>query len=164
MFYLMHHGGKGVSRTDVAQHLYDQDFPRAALHAYTYQNAFPEQVAGVGFEMPRQGFLDLLAAKGLTYRANTAADVFVVATADAPFSEVVYFFNSAACDCLTEIEIRFAGDAQSLAYFNAEFPSQNIQGEYVAHDGVSTYGMKAWRFRSKVFVVAIVPNTRWANQ
>lgn len=136
----------------------------AAVHAYTYQSAFPEQVAGVGFELPRQDFLDLLAAKRLTYRANTAANVFVVATADAPLSEVVYFFNSAACDCLTEIEIRFADEAQSMAYFNAKFPSQNIQGEYVAHDGVSTYRMKAWRFRSKVFVVAIVPNTRWANQ
>lgn len=138
--------------------------PAAAVHTYTYQSVFPEQVAGVGFETPRQSFLDLLASKGLTYRANAAANVFAVAPAEAPFIEVVYFFNSAACDCLTEIEVRFADDAQSMAYFNAKFPSQNIHGEYVAHDGVSTYRVKAWRFRSKVFVVAIVPNTRWANQ
>jgi hypothetical protein len=76
----------------------------------------------------------------------------------------VYLFNSPACDCLTEIEIRFADEAQALAYFIAKFLKVNIQGEYVAHDGFSTYGVKAWRFKSKVFVVAVVANTRWANQ
>ena len=132
--------------------------------AYRYQDALPEQLPGVGFEIPRQAFLDLLTSRALIYRANTAANMFAVALPGAPFVEAVYFFNSPACDCLTEIELRFADDAQALAYFNAKFPRVNVQGEYVAHDGVSTYGMKAWRFKSKVFVVAVVPNTRWANQ
>lgn len=132
--------------------------------AYTYPELFPAEIAGIGFEFPRQGFIDLLAARKLNHRANSQANVFAVGVAGAPFTETVYFFNSPACDCLTEIEIRFADEAQALAYFIAKFPKVNIQGEYVAHDGVSTYGVKAWRFKSKVFVVAVVPNTRWSNQ
>jgi len=135
----------------------------APPHTYTYPAVFPTEIAGIGFEFPRPAFIDLLAARGLNHRANGEANVFAVAPAGAPFIETLYFFNSPACDCLTEIEIRFADDAQAIAYFNAKFPSVNIQGEYVVHDGVSTYGVKAWRFKSKVFVVAIVPNTRWAN-
>jgi len=132
--------------------------------AYTYQDAFPGQVAGAGFEIPRQKFTDLLAAQGLTYRTNTAADVVAVAINGAAFIEVVYFFNSDACDCLTEIEIRFADEASAAAYFNTKFPSQDIQGEYFAHDGVSLYRVNAWHFKTKVYLVAILPNTRWANQ
>jgi hypothetical protein len=132
--------------------------------AYPYQDAFPGQVAGAGFEIPRQTFLDLLAAQGLTYRTNTAADVVAVATNGAAFTEVVYFFNSDACDCLTEIEIRFADETSAAAYFNTKFPSQDIQGEYFGHDGVSLYRVNAWRFKSKVYLVAILPNTRWSNQ
>jgi len=75
----------------------------------------------------------------------------------------VYFFNSPACDCLTKTELRFAYDAQALAHFIAKFPKVNIQSEYVAHDGVATYGLKAWRFKSRVFVMAVVHNTRWAT-
>jgi hypothetical protein len=133
-------------------------------HAYTYTELFPAEIAGIGFEFPRQGFIDLLAARKLNHRANGDANVFAVGVAGAPFTETVYFFNSPACDCLTEIEIRFADEAQALAYFIAKFLKVNIQGEYVAHDGFSTYGVKAWRFKSKVFVVAVVANTRWANQ
>lgn len=132
--------------------------------AYPYQDAFPGQVAGAGFEIPRQTFLDLLAAQGLTYRTNTAADVFAVATNGAAFTEVVYFFNSDACDCLTEIEIRFADEAAAAAYFNTKYPSQDIQGEYFAYDGASLYRVNAWRFKTKVYLVAILPNTRWSNQ
>lgn len=131
---------------------------------YPYQEAFPGQVSGAGFEIPRQTFLDLLAAQGLTYRTNTAADVFAVATNGAAFTEVVYFFNSDACDCLTEIEIRFADEASAAAYFNTMYPSQDIQGEYFAYDGVSLYRVNAWRFKTKVYLVAILPNTRWSNQ
>jgi hypothetical protein len=138
--------------------------PEKPGHTYTYPELFPAEIAGIGFEFPRQGFIELLAARKLNHRANSQANVFAVGVAGAPFTETVYFFNSPACDCLTEIEIRFADEAQALAYFLAKFPKVNIQGEYVAHDGVSTYGVKAWRFKSKVFVVAVVPNTRWANQ
>ena len=112
-------------------------------HAYTYTELFPAEIAGIGFEFPRQGFLDLLAARKLNHRANGDANVFAVGVAGAPFTETVYFFNSPACDCLTEIEIRFADEAQALAYFIAKFLKVNIQGEYVAHDGFSTYGVKA---------------------
>jgi hypothetical protein len=138
--------------------------PEKPGHTYTYPELVPAEIAGIGFEFPRQGFIELLAARKLNHRANSQANVFAVGVAGAPFTETVYFFNSPACDCLTEIEIRFADEAQALAYFIAKFPKVNIQGEYVAHDGVSTYGVKAWRFKSKVFVVAVVPNTRWANQ
>ena len=130
----------------------------------SYTGLFPAEIAGIGFEFPRQGFIDLLAARKLKHRANGDANVFAVGVAGAPFTETVYFFNSPACDCLTETELRFADEAQALAYFIATFPKVNIQGEYFAHDGVSTYGVKAWRFKSKVFVVAVVTNTRWANQ
>ncbi len=132
--------------------------------AYKYQDTLPEQLPGVGFEIPRQAFVDILISRGLAYRTTTAGDVFAVALPGAPFVEVVYFFNSDACDCLTEIEIRFADDAQAVAYFQAKFPSVNVRGEFFGHDRISAYGMKAWRFGSKVFVVAILPNTRWANQ
>lgn len=138
--------------------------PASPPTAYTYQDAFPGQVAGAGFEMPRQTFMDLLAAQGLTYRTNTAADIVAVATNGAPFIEVVYFFNSDACDCLTEIEIRFADEASAIAYFNTKYPSQDMQGEYFAHDGVSLYRVNAWRFNTTVYLVAILPNTRWSNQ
>jgi hypothetical protein len=138
--------------------------PESPGHTYTYPELFPTEIDGIGFEFPRQGFVELLAARALNHRANGDANVFAVGVAGAPFTETVYFFNSRACDCLTEIEIRFADEAQALAYFIAKFPKVNIQGEYVAHDGRSTYGVKAWRFKSKVFVVAVVPNTRWANQ
>lgn len=133
-------------------------------YAYTYPELFPAEIAGIGFEFPRQGFVELLAARVLNHRANGDANVFAVGLAGAPYTETVHFFNSPACDCLTEIEIRFADEAQALAYFIAKFPNVNIQGEYVAHDGRSAYGVKAWRFKSKVFVVAVIPNTRWANQ
>ena len=112
-------------------------------HAYTYTELFPAEIAGIGFEFPRQGFIDLLAARKLNHRANGDANVFAVGVAGAPFTETAYFFNSPACDCLTEIEIRFADEAQALAYFIAKFLKVNIQGEYVAHDGFSTYGVKA---------------------
>jgi hypothetical protein len=69
-----------------------------------------------------------------------------------------------SCGRWYEIEIRFADEAQALAYFIAKFPKVNVQGDYFAHDGVSSYRVKAWRFKSKVFIVAVVPNTRWANQ
>jgi hypothetical protein len=138
--------------------------PDAATVAYTYPNVFPTEIAGIGFEFPRQGFIDLLAARKLNHRANSQGNVFAVGVPGAPFTEAVYFFNSPACDCLTEIEIRFADEAQATAYFNAKFPSVDAQGEHVAYDGVSNYRVKAWRFRSKVFVVAVVSNTRWANQ
>lgn len=141
-----------------------ETLPASPPAAYAYQDAFPGQVAGAGFEMPRQTFMDLLAAQGLTYRTNTAADVVAVATNGAPFSEVVYFFNSDACDCLTEIEIRFADEASAIAYFNTKYPLQDIEGEYFAHDGVSLYRVNAWRFKTKVYLVAILPNTRWSNQ
>jgi hypothetical protein len=136
----------------------------AGQAAYKYQDTLPEQLPGVGLETPRQAFLDILTSRGLAYRTNTAADVFAVALPGGPFVEVVYFFNSSACDCLTEIEIRFADDAQAVAYFTAKFPSVNIRGEFFGHDGVSSYRVKAWRFTSKVYVVGIMPDTRWANQ
>ena len=138
--------------------------PDAAMPAYTYQSAFPGQIAGIGFEIPKQSFVDLLVSNNLNYRSNSAATVFAVATSDTPFSEVVYFFNSEACQCLTEIEIRFADEAQSTAYFNTKFPLQDFEGDYSAFDGVATYRMKAWRFQTKVYVVAVLPNTRWSNQ
>lgn len=133
-------------------------------HAYTYTELFPAEIAGIGFEFPMQGFIDLLAAGKLNHRANGDANVFAVGLAGAPYTETVHFFNSPACDCLTEIEIRFADEAQALAYFIAKFPKVNIEGEYFAHGGFSTYGVKPWRFKSKVFVVAVVPSTRWVNQ
>ena len=81
--------------------------PAAADRAvYGYQDMFPGQFPGVGFEMPRQVFVDLLASTGLAYRSTTAGNIFAVGSAGSPFTEVVYFFNSPACDCLTEIEIR----------------------------------------------------------
>jgi hypothetical protein len=138
--------------------------PASVQAAYRYQDTLPEQLPGVGFETPRQAFLEILTSGGVTYRTNTAANIFAVSLPGAPFAEVVYFFNSAACECLTEIEVRFADEAQAVAYFIAKFPSVNIQGEYFAHDGSSTYRVKAWRFKSKVFVVGVIPNTRWANQ
>jgi hypothetical protein len=138
--------------------------PEAAMPAYTHQSVFPGQIAGIGFEMPKQSFVDLLVSSNLTYRSDSAATIFAVATSDTPFSEVVYFFNSEACQCLTEIEIRFADEAQATAYFNAKFPLQDSEGDYSAYDGVVTYRMKAWRFKSKVYVVAVLPNTRWSNQ
>ncbi len=141
-----------------------EPLPAPHQSAYPYQDAFPGQVGGAGFEIPRQTFLDLLAAQGLTYRTNAAADIFAVATSGAAFTEVVYFFNSDACDCLTEIEIRFADEAGAAAYFNTKFPSQDSQGEYFAHDGASLYRVNAWRFNAKVYLVAILPNTRWSNQ
>jgi len=132
--------------------------------AYSYQDTLPEQLPGVGLEIPRQAFLDILASKGLTYRTTTTGDIFAVSLPGAPFVEAVYFFNSAACDCLTEVEIRFADDAQAVAYFQAKFPSVNVRGEFFGYDGSSTYRVKAWRFKSKVFVVGVIPDTRWANQ
>ena len=138
--------------------------PETPGHVYTYPELFPAEIAGIGFEFPSQGCIDLLAAKKLNHRANGDVNVFTVGVAGAPFTETVYFFNSPACDCLTEIEIRFADEAHALAYFIAKFPKVNVQGDYFAHDGVSSYRVKAWRFKSKVFIVAVVPNTRWANQ
>ncbi len=140
------------------------DAPSTTQPAHTYATVLPQDVPGIGFEMQKQAFLDLLAARGLTYATNKAADMFAVSPAGAPFNSAVYFFNSKACTCLTEIELRFADDAQAKAYFDARYSPQNISGDYFFHNGVSTYRVKAWRFQSKVYVVATIPNTRWANQ
>lgn len=136
----------------------------ATTPGYSYATAMPQEIPGVGFETQKQAFLDILASKGLTYATNANADMFGVSPPGAPFRTAVYFFNSNACTCLTEIELRFNDDAQAKTYFDARYTPQNVKGEYFFHDGVSIYRIKAWRFQSKVYVVAVLENTRWANQ
>lgn len=53
-------------------------------HAYTYTELFRAEIAGIGFEFPRQGFIDLLAVRKLKHRANGDANVFAVGPACTP--------------------------------------------------------------------------------
>lgn len=134
-----------------------------AMENYTYVPELPEEILGVGYMMPKQAFLDLLASRKLTYTTNASKNMFLVQPTGAPYGSVVYFFNSPAGEILTEIEIRFADDAAAKAYFDASYAPQQVNGEYFRHDGVSAYQVKAWRFQSKVYVVAMMRNTRWAG-
>lgn len=132
--------------------------------AYPYTNLFPREFPGVGFTMPKQAFLDMISARQLAFTANGGNTVFAVAVPDAPFREVVFFFNSDAGEYLTEIEIRFADDEKARAFFTAAYSPRNAEGDFVLHDGVSPYRAKAWQFRNRVYLVAAMLNTRWANQ
>ena len=135
-----------------------------AMANYTYVPELPEEIPGVGFTMPKQAFLDLLASKKLTYTTNAAKNMFLVQPPGAPYGSVVYFFNSNAGEILTEIEIRCADDAGAKAYFDAAYKPQEYNGDYFRSDGVSAYRVKAWRFQSKVYVVVTMTDTRWAGK
>jgi hypothetical protein len=134
--------------------------------AYFYQLVFPAEIPGLGFAMPKQVFLDVLAAKKLTHTANAANNMFLVSPPGAPYSGAVYFFNSKAGEILTEMELRFADDVKAKAYFDARFlpEDRNSDNEWVYRDSALPYAVKIWRFQSKVYIVVTMANTRWAAQ
>ncbi|HVY89902.1 MAG TPA: hypothetical protein VG942_13615 [Hyphomonadaceae bacterium] len=138
--------------------------PAPKQAAYTYSDQLPAEIPGVGFEMPKQAFMDALAAKKLTPTTNEAKTMFLVQPAGAPYNNVVYFFNSPAGEILTEIEIRFASEAQAKAYFDAKYRKDYGYADYIKSDGISAYKVKAWSFQNKVFVVAMMANTRWEGK
>jgi hypothetical protein len=131
---------------------------------YDYARLFPEQFPGVGFNMPKQTFLDMLASRGLASTSNSAKTMFGVSPAGAPFTQVVFFFNSNAGEILTEIEVRFADANAAKAWFDARYTPQSIDGDFFAADPALTYRAKAWQFGPKVYLVAAMLNTRWSNQ
>lgn len=134
---------------------------------YSYKDAFPVEIPGLGFAMSKQDFLDVLAAKKLTPTTNGDKTMFLVQPRGAAYTSVVYFFNSNAGPILTELEVRFADNARAKAWFDAKFPQQTRRyggEEYFSNDGVRSYSVKAWCFGQKVFIVATMPETRWASE
>lgn len=143
--------------------------PVEAAFGYGYHQYFPQAFSGVGFTMPKQAFLDHLAERRMTYNANTSKTMFAVATPGAPFTSVVFFFNSNAGEILTEIELRFADETQAKAYRDVHYPGKasltpGAPLEFIVQDIGSSYRAKAWQFKEKVYFVAAMPNTRWSNQ
>jgi hypothetical protein len=132
--------------------------------AYFYEMVFPVEIPGLGFAMPKQAFLDVIAAKQLTPTTNAAKNMFLVQPAGAPYSSAVYFFNSKAGEILTEIELRFADDARAKAYFDQRFleKQRNRDNEWVYRDSALPYAAVAWRHDTKVYIVVTMTNTRWS--
>lgn len=142
--------------------------PNAAAgpEGYTYREAFPKEVPGLGFAMSKQAFLDIVEAQKLTLTTNTSKSMFLVQPAGAPYTSVVYFFDSNAGPILTEMELRFADAAKARAYFEDKFPvSERRYGssDYLKNDGVHGYSVKAWTHLTKVYIVSTMPETRWAS-
>ena len=132
---------------------------------------FPAEISGTRFEMPKQEFLDLLTAKGLSYSAYADNTVYMVEFSNADFSAIIFKFNSNAGQILTEIEFRFSDMVKAASYAAKHYPPDESQftaygdpPEFYAANEHETYRVKAWQFGVKVFFVAAMPNTRWSNQ
>src|SRR5262249_49158284 len=111
-----------------------------------------------------QAFLDIIASKNLTPVTNSSKTMFLVQPQGAPYTSVVYFFDSNAGPILNEIELRFADETKAQAYFMARYPPRYGAGsDYVHTVAAPGYSIKAWCNQTKVYVVATMPNTRWAS-
>lgn len=138
--------------------------PVAGPPAVAYGADLPAELPGMSFGMAKQDFVDIIEGKKLTPVTNTAKTMFLVQPPGAAYTSVVYFFDSNAGPILNEIELRFADEAHALAYFNSKYPGQYGAGsDYVHNDGKTGYSIKAWCNQTKVYVVATMPNTRWAG-
>jgi len=136
---------------------------------YPYAELFPDIFPTVGFTMRKDVFIEYLAERKMTYRTNNAEDVIFVDTPGTPFTSVIVSFNSNVGRVLTEFEVRFADEAQAKAYAAKMYPVpaplyEGHEPEFYASDPGSSYRAKAWQFQNKVFLVATMANTRWANQ
>jgi len=136
---------------------------------YPYADLFPDAFPDVGFTMRKDAFIEYLVERKMTYRTNNAKDVLFVDTPGTPFTSAIVSFNSNVGPILTEFEVRFADEAQAKAYAAAKYPLparlyQGHEPEFSASDPGSSYRAKAWQFQNKVFLVATMANTRWANQ
>lgn len=131
---------------------------------YDYVSHFPAELSGMGFRMPKQDFLALIAEKGWSYKTNANQNVFLVSVPDAPFTDIMVRMNSNAGEFLTEIEIQFADEAAAKMYFSEHYSPVNSSGDFQAYDPVEAYRTKAWQFSNKIFYVGVIMNTRWSNQ